>query len=1051
MGRMTGYLKRDGAAVEDVWNRSTDWTPGTTQGSTDGNPDLGVKPSGAWLYESVPLGRALGQNNPWYAGTPTKLTWDINWNSSGVGGWTDGDNVAPLVQSTTITQTLNNTRVPVVRWLNLTGSAVTVALSGAFSLSWNTDGGPAFTKTIEFLMMLQNPDGTRTPLVMETRRSPDTVGIPIDLRAVQVPAGGSIFYTFRYEDAAGRAGWITLNDENMSITLMSLAAAPLSVNDFAVADESMEKNVNVLANDKWAPQTLPRVSIVTGPTNGTAVVEADQSITYAPASGFTGADSLTYRVFDGTNYSSNATLSLTAPPRICLFVDPINGDDSNNGRNQGTAVRTIESARDKVQALRAAYPESSVTVMLADGEYRSDHTIKFDAGDSGTAAFPVTYCASGSNAVIKGSKKLNLRWTPAPDQAQNHGAYVADLSEEGLSDSQLANINSLFVNNSRATRAREPDVGYYTIASAPRKADPQYGAYTDSFTYKNTDLDGWFNGLPTPDTQRAEVIHYTNWKEGRMRLASVDTATNLATIQGRIYNPNGGYDADYGGPANGTARYYVENILRGLDEEGEWYLDPVAKKLYYKPLAGENINTVTFEVPVVKELIKMTGTRDVGFHGLTFTQTDWAFGDWTGIPNHGNSKLFKANLNQGVQTGQVGNSHTLFQDPQNNLSAIHLNGASNISFVKNTFTSSGFYAIRAEWNASGIAIVKNTFTANGAGAIMIGGWTGNRPFDDTQTNVSRNHRIALNVSHDNEAVWRAANDIFITRIGNNWITGNKVYNAEHQGIHVGWFDTRLDAVGHNQVLWNNVSNVMRTTYDGAGIYVIGNQPGAAVMGNTIHGVMYTEKHLYRGDAGPHPGIYIDENAGGMLVMGNMIYDVNYGIFSNPARSMICVSNIIVDVQKAAFHMYYYSDSEKIDPARAHQGQNWWSSNVAAWTRTTAAPVYLVDKWIWRTNNTSRFTMDRDIYSYGPVSENPNGSLSRLQTEATGGGAHENNAAVTTAPMFVNPETQDYRIDAPVQPLVKGNGFAADWLLYPKFSAPARQVRPKPSPLPRRRR
>src|SRR3546814_18340998 len=34
------------------------------------------------------------------------------------------------------------------------------------------------------------------------------------------------------------------------------------------------------------------------------------------------------------------------------------------------------------------------------------------------------------------------------------------------------------------------------------------------------------------------------------------------------------------------ARLYVSNALAFLDEAGEWYLDPEAGKLYYKPAAG---------------------------------------------------------------------------------------------------------------------------------------------------------------------------------------------------------------------------------------------------------------------------------------------------------------------------------------------------------------------------------------------------------------------------------------------------------------------------------
>jgi hypothetical protein len=47
-------------------------------------------------------------------------------------------------------------------------------------------------------------------------------------------------------------------------------------------------------------------------------------------------------------------------------------------------------------------------------------------------------------------------------------------------------------------------------------------------------------------------------------------------------------------------RYYVENILEGLDTPGEWYLDSSNWRLYYYPFPWEDPQTAEFEVPILQ-------------------------------------------------------------------------------------------------------------------------------------------------------------------------------------------------------------------------------------------------------------------------------------------------------------------------------------------------------------------------------------------------------------------------------------------------------------------
>jgi hypothetical protein len=59
--------------------------------------------------------------------------------------------------------------------------------------------------------------------------------------------------------------------------------------------------------DPLTVQTTP----VSGPSNGSVSLAADGSFTYTPNGGFTGTDSFTYRVDDGTGLSSDAVVTVT--------------------------------------------------------------------------------------------------------------------------------------------------------------------------------------------------------------------------------------------------------------------------------------------------------------------------------------------------------------------------------------------------------------------------------------------------------------------------------------------------------------------------------------------------------------------------------------------------------------------------------------------------------------------------------------------------------------------------------------------------------------------
>jgi hypothetical protein len=115
---------------------------------------------------------------------------------------------------------------------------------------------------------------------------------------------GSDSFTFRTND-----GGLNSNTATVSITVTPANDAPVANSVAVSTPEDTAKQITMTAFDvEGNPLTY---SIVTPPTLGTLSVVAGNKVTYTPSANYYGADSFTFRVFDGLSYSAPATVSLT--------------------------------------------------------------------------------------------------------------------------------------------------------------------------------------------------------------------------------------------------------------------------------------------------------------------------------------------------------------------------------------------------------------------------------------------------------------------------------------------------------------------------------------------------------------------------------------------------------------------------------------------------------------------------------------------------------------------------------------------------------------------
>lgn len=94
----------------------------------------------------------------------------------------------------------------------------------------------------------------------------------------------------------------------------TLLAPPVAYADFYTVNRdtistSAEGLASVLAND-FDPDGDPLTAVLnTGVSNGTLTLNSNGHFVYTPTLGYAGSDSFTYKAFDGTNYSTPATVS----------------------------------------------------------------------------------------------------------------------------------------------------------------------------------------------------------------------------------------------------------------------------------------------------------------------------------------------------------------------------------------------------------------------------------------------------------------------------------------------------------------------------------------------------------------------------------------------------------------------------------------------------------------------------------------------------------------------------------------------------------------------
>jgi len=299
--------------------------------------------------------------------------------------------------------------------------------------------------------------------VLANDRDPD--GDPMTVTAVTTPAHGTATIlsdnTIRYTPATGFTGTdgflYTVSDgrggsATAHVTVNVVTPAnhpPVAVNDTATTTKNTPVAIAVLANDSDPDGDPLRVTSVTAPAHGTAAINTDNTVTYTPASGFTGSDGFNYTISDGRGGTATAHVSVTVT--TAANRAPTAMDDSAT-TNQNTAVTisvlandsdpdgdtlTVTSVSAPAHGTAVKNSNGTITYSPASGFLGTDSfTYTISDGRGGTASATVTVFVVSSSST---GKVTGGGWIPV-GSGSGRGNFGFNASSQGVPDNATGHL-----------------------------------------------------------------------------------------------------------------------------------------------------------------------------------------------------------------------------------------------------------------------------------------------------------------------------------------------------------------------------------------------------------------------------------------------------------------------------------------------------------------------------------------------------------------------------------------------------------------------------------
>ncbi len=298
----------------------------------------------------------------------------------------------------------------------------------------------------------------------------------------------------------------------------------------------------VLAKDKSPAGNPLTAMLVTRPSHGTLVLNADGSFTYTPATDYNGNDSFTYEATDGTYTSVAATVSLTVIPvnQAPSYTACSSQTSLENGGAQSATWATSVSpgpANESSQTVHFTVTSTDSSLFSAQPAISSTGTLTYTAAvDSfGVDTVGVQLWDDGGTANGGVDSTTVSTFTITVTHVNQPPSFTLDSTNvTALEDGSADTVPGLVTNISPGPANESSQTVHFTVTS------------TDSSLFSVQPVisaSGTLTFAATPDSSGVDTVTVTAKDNGGTANGGVDTTREKFTITVTLVNDAPSYTA----------------------------------------------------------------------------------------------------------------------------------------------------------------------------------------------------------------------------------------------------------------------------------------------------------------------------------------------------------------------------------------------------------------------------------------------------------------------------------------------------------------------------